>query len=154
MAELEWRDRPPDRRKHQGISYVCRSAHPCRCAGRSRLPGRPHPAAPPGADDTRFPLLGPVSATCARPVRRTAIQGPEWDRSMAHGKHSARLEEWLTDLRVLIMWALRDRQPHGREELAAWLITSLNMGWVSKKLPKDLGDAHERITTELHRLVS
>jgi len=72
---------------------------------------------------------------------------------MAHGKHSARLEEWLTDLRILIMWALRDRQPHGREELTAWLITSLNMGWETKSLRKILG-IRPRIAAELKRLVS
>jgi hypothetical protein len=73
---------------------------------------------------------------------------------MAHGKHSARLEEWLTDLRILIMWALRDAQPHGEEELTAWLISSLNMGWETKKAPKDLGNVRNRITAELKRLVS
>ena len=46
---------------------------------------------------------------------RNPIQGLEGDRSMAHGKHSARLEEWLTDLRIHIMWALRDRQLQGLE---------------------------------------
>ena len=73
---------------------------------------------------------------------------------MAHGKHSARLEEWLTELRVLILWTLRDGQPHGLNELKDWLDRSLSTMWGSKKLPKDLDDAYQRITTELDRLVS
>jgi hypothetical protein len=34
----------------------------------------------------------------------------EGERKMAGGKPSAKLEKWLTDLRVLIMWALRDEE--------------------------------------------
>ena len=65
---------------------------------------------------------------------------------MAHRKHTPRLEEWLADLRVLILWALRDGQPHDLNELKDWLVGALKSGWGTKKLPKDLGDIAGRIT--------
>jgi site-specific DNA-methyltransferase (adenine-specific) len=52
------------------------------------------------------------------------------------------------------MWELRDRQPHGEKELKDRLLISINLLWGKKKLPEDLGNAHERIAAELDRLVS
>jgi hypothetical protein len=73
---------------------------------------------------------------------------------MARGKQKAKLEHWLLDLRVLIMWSLRDEQPHEVETLKDLIVRFLAMLWRAKKPPTDLGDPHERATAEINRLLS